>query len=171
MNRLLKTSLLTAALLPAFAFAAPSPGDREVTLSGAGSSDKRFDDTQLAVQGSWGQYLTENSLWGVRQLINARDREGESVKFDGATRVFYDYHIGTGNLQPFVGASIGAIYGEGVNETFTAGPEFGVKFWVQDRTFIQAMVEYQFLFDSASDARDRYDDGAFFYSVGLGYNF
>lgn len=171
MNPLFKSTLLIAALFPVAALAAPTAGDQEVTLSGAGSSDKDFDDTVLSVQGSWGKYLSESSLWGIRQTINARDSEGESVKFDGSTRAFYDYHFGDGNFRPFVGASIGGVYGEGVDDTFMAGPELGVKYWVLDRTFIQAMVEYQFLFKSASDANDRYDDGAFFYSVGLGYNF
>ncbi|MFT8162373.1 hypothetical protein, partial [Salmonella enterica] len=64
-------------------------GDKEITLGGAGSSDKDFDDTVFSVQGSWGQYLSESSLWGVRQTVNARDTEGESVKLDGSTRVFY----------------------------------------------------------------------------------
>lgn len=171
MNRLLKSSMLIAALFPVAALAAPTAGDQEVTLSGAGSSDKEFDDTALSVQGSWGQYLDQSSLWGVRQTVNARDTEGESVQFDGSTRIFYDYHFGSGKARPFVGASIGGIYGEEVDETFMAGPEVGFKYWVLDQAFIQALVEYQFLFESASEADDRYDDGAFFYSVGLGYNF
>jgi hypothetical protein len=171
MNKLFKTSLLIAAMLPAFAIAAPAAGDREVTLGGAGSSDKDFDDTVFSVQGSWGTYLDESSMWGVRQTVNARDSEGESVQFDGSTRVFYDYHFGSGNTRPFVGLSVGGIYGEEVDETFMAGPEVGLKYWVQDKTFITAMAEYQFLFKSGSDARDRYDDGAFFYSVGIGYNY
>jgi len=171
MNRLFKSSLMVAAMLPALALAAPAPGDREVTLSGGGSSDKDFNDTVMSINGSWGTYLDESSMWGIRQTINARDSEGESVQFDGATRLFYDYHFGTGNTRPFVGLSLGGIYGEEVDETFMGGPELGIKHWVQDKTFVTAMVEYQFLFKSGSDARDRYDDGAFFYSVGLGYNF
>lgn len=87
MNRLFKTSLMVAAMLPAIAGAAPMAGEKEITLGGAGSSDKDFDDTVFSVQGSWGQYLSESSLWGVRQTVNARDTEGESVKFDGSTRV------------------------------------------------------------------------------------
>jgi hypothetical protein len=171
MNRLFKTSLLVAAMLPVVAVAAPVAGDREVTLSGAGSSDKSFDDTVFSIQGSWGQYLDDSAMWGVRQSINARDTEGESVKFDGSTRVFYDYHFGTGQTRPFVGLSLGGIYGDGVDNTFSGGPEIGIKHWVQDKTFITAMAEYQFLFKSGSDARDRYDHGAFFYSVGVGYNY
>ncbi len=140
-------------------------------MGGAGSSDKDFDDTVFSVQGSWGQYLSESSLWGVRQTVNARDTEGESVKFDGSTRVFYDYHFGTGKARPFIGASIGGVYGDRVDETFMAGPEVGFKYWVQDKTFITAMAEYQFLFKSGSDAQDRYDDGVFLYSIGVGFNY
>ncbi len=171
MNRLFKTSMLVAALFPAAVLAAPATGDQEITLNGAGSSDKDFDCTVFSVQGSWGQYLSDASLWGVRQTVSARDQEGESVKFDGSTRVFYDYQFGSGAARPFLGLSVGGVYGDQVDETFMAGPEVGIKYWVLDKTFITAMAEYQFLFKSGSDARDRYDDGAFFYSVGLGYNF
>lgn len=171
MNRLFKTSMLVAALFPAAVLAAPATGDQEITLNGAGSSDKDFDSTVFSVQGSWGQYLSDASLWGVRQTVSARDQEGESVKFDGSTRVFYDYQFGSGAARPFLGLSVGGVYGDQVDETFMAGPEVGIKYWVLDKTFITAMAEYQFLFKSGSDARDRYDDGAFFYSVGLGYNF
>ena len=58
-----------------------------------------------------------------------------------------------------------------MDESFIAGPEIGIKHWVKDDVFITGMMEYQFLFESASDADDRYDDGAIFYSVGVGYNF
>ena len=171
MNRLFKTSMLVAALFPAAVLAAPETGDQEITLNGAGTSDKDFDSTIFSIQGSWGQYHSDSSLWGVRQSINAFDQEGESVQFDGSTRLFYDYHFGSGAARPFLGLSLGGIYGEQVDETFIAGPEIGVKYWVQDKAFITAMAEYQFLFKSGSDARDRYDDGALFYSVGVGYNF
>ncbi|MFC3608407.1 hypothetical protein [Stutzerimonas tarimensis] len=171
MNKLFKSSLLLAALCPAVALAVPVAGQQEITLSGSGSSDHDFNDTTMALQGSWGTYMDDANMWGVRQTINARDQSGESVKFDGSTRFFYSYHFGTGNTRPVVGVSLGAIYGEGVRNTMAAGPELGVKHWVMDNVFIQGLVEYQFLFRSGSDARDRYDDGMFFYSVGLGYNF
>ncbi|GGC85858.1 hypothetical protein [Halopseudomonas salina] len=171
MKRLLKTSLIMAAMIPAMAMAVPSAGDREITLSGAGASDKDFDQNGISMQGSWGEYLSPSSLWGVRQSIGISDSEGEETNFDGSTRVFYDYHFGTGDTRPFIGASIGGIYGEQVDESFIAGPEIGVKHWVKEDVFITGMMEYQFLFKSASDADDRYDDGAIFYSVGVGYNF
>ncbi|HSX90795.1 MAG TPA: hypothetical protein VLG17_22690, partial [Pseudomonas sp.] len=103
MNRLFKTSILVAALFPAAVLAAPETGDQEITLNGAGTSDKDFDSTIFSIQGSWGQYLSDSSLWGVRQSINAFDQEGESVQFDGSTRLFYDYHFGSGAARPFLG--------------------------------------------------------------------
>lgn len=170
MNRLFRAALLTAAFCPAIAFAVPSAGDNEVTLSGAGSSDKDFDDSGFAIQGSWGRYLDGSSLLGVRQTINARDTEGESIELDGSTRVFYDYHFGSGKARPFIGASLGGVYGDNVEDSLMAGPEIGIKYWVIDQAFIQGMIEYQFLLTSGDDD-DRFDDGAFFYGVGLGMNF
>ena len=79
--------------------------------------------------------------------------------------------FGNGKARPFIGASIGGVYGDRVDETFMASPEIGFKYWVQDKTFITAMAEYQFLFKSGSDAQDRYDDGVFLYSIGIGFNY
>ncbi len=173
MKKLIVSSILLAALVPAGALAQnlPQQGTQEVTLSGGGSSDKDFDNTVLSLSGSWGQYLDQNSLWGVRQTVNVRDTEDSSTQFDGATRLFYDYHFGSGATRPFVGVSLGGIYGEGVDDTFSGGPEIGVKHYLKSDVFVTAMVEYQFLFDSGSDVTDNYDDGALFYNIGLGYNF
>lgn len=174
MTKLTTSSMFVVAALLSSGALAQSPvqaGDQEVTLSGTGSSDKDFDDTILSVAGSWGQYLSESSQWGVRQTVNARDMEGESTSFDGATRLFYDYHFGSGNTRPFVGLNIGGIYGEGIDDTFAGGPELGIKHYLQDNVFIVGMVEYSFLFKSANDVDDRFDDGALFYSLGMGYKF
>jgi hypothetical protein len=171
MHPTLRTTLLTGLLMPAMALAMPQQGTQEITLGGAGSSDKDFDETILSIAGSWGTYVSPRSQWGIRQTISARDSEGESTRFDGATRIFYDYHFGGDKARPFVGLSVGGIYGKGVDDTFTGGPEVGLKYYVLNNTFILGLVEYQFLFDSASDVDDRFDDGAFFYSLGIGYNF
>lgn len=171
MKKLFTSSLLLAAVVSPLALAQPQQGDQEITLSGAGSSDKDLDGAAFSVQGSWGQYLSERSLWGVRQLVNIRDTDDDDTRVDGATRVFYDYHFGQGSMRPFVGMSIGGIYGDDVDDTFTGGPEVGMKYYMQENTFVVGMVEYQFLFDSGSDVDDRFDDGALYYSLGIGYNF
>lgn len=171
MNRLLVTSILLAALAPAGALAQATAGDREVTLSGTGSSDKDFDNNIFSLEGSWGQYLSDMGEIGVRQTINLSDREDSSSDWSFATRFFYDHHFGGDRMRPFIGVNLGGIYGEKVDDTFSGGPEVGLKYYVLEDTFIMGMVEYQFLFKSASEVDDRFDDGAFFYSVGLGYNF
>jgi len=183
MHTLFKKSLLISSVSSALILAAPlataqvgqvsgpSAGTQEITLGGAGASDNSFDETSFSIQGSWGQYLNDAAMWGVRQTVNVRDSAEHNTIFDGSTRLFYDYHFGTGATRPFVGASFGGFYGRHVRNTFAAGPEAGVKHWLNDSVFVNGMVEYQFLFRSGRDARDRYDDGALFYSLGLGYNF
>lgn len=174
-----KTLLLSALLaLPAFAtaqaqeveFVGPQAGDWEVTISGSGSSDNDFDNTTLGVTGSAGKYMTDNVLVGVRQTLNFSDSE-DNTALTGATRVFADYVFDLGRWRPYIGASAGGIYGEGVNNTFAAGPEVGVKYYADDNTFIYAQTEYQFTFQDSDDIDDAFDDGGFFHAVGVGFNF
>lgn len=149
----------------------PAQGAKEFTLSGAGSSDKEFDNNVFALDASYGHYLSSASSIGVRQSVGVADSEGSDSEWNGSTRFFYDYHFGEQKWRPFLGVNIGYIYGESVDETFIAGPEAGLKYYVLPSTFIVAQVEYQFLFESADDADSRFDDGAFAYGVGIGFNF
>lgn len=171
MKSFLKTSLVVAAFVPSLALAQAVGGDREFSVSGTGSSDKDFDNTVFSLDFAFGHYLTDTTEIGIRQNVSINDQEGEDTSFNGATRFFADQHFGAGNMRPFVGVSIGGIYGEDVDNTFSAGPEIGLKYYVLEKTFVQGMVEYQFLFESASEVDNRFDDGALFYSVGMGYNF
>jgi hypothetical protein len=67
--------------------------------------------------------------------------------------------------------NIGGVYGDAVRETFAAGLEAGAKFYVQPRTFIYAMAEYGWFFRRARSLDDRFDDGQFNWTVGVGFNF
>ncbi len=112
---------------------------------------------------------------GVRQSINYASIEGENITDDfwnGSTRGYLNYHFLADRARPFLGGSLGGIYGDGVKDSAFAGLETGVKYYVQTATYFLARVEYQFLFSSTSDAADAFqDDGAWAYTVGLGYNF
>lgn len=167
-----KTSFaaLCLSLAPTLVSADPAQGDRLFTLTGSGSSDTDFDNNTAAVSFDLGQFYTESVLLGLRQSAGFSDTEGGS-SWSGATRVFADYHFDAGQWQPFVGANFGGIYGDDTDETFFAGPEGGVKYYVKPKTFITAQIEYQVFFDSASDADDNFDDGAWAYSAGIGFNF
>ncbi|MCB0059960.1 MAG: outer membrane beta-barrel protein [Halioglobus sp.] len=166
---ILAVSILTAG--PIAALAGPASGDKSVTLSGTGSSDKNFDGNTFGVSGEFGYYGSEQLLYGIRQSVAGS--VGDEVKdtWNGATRLFADYHFGTGAARPYVGANIGALYGQSVKDTGTAGLEVGLKYYVLDKTFINFGVEYAFLFDDGDDIDNSFDDGAFFYNLGVGFNF
>lgn len=167
-----KVMLIAAGLLclPLAAQAVPVAGDRELTLSGSGSSDRDFDNNSLGATLEYGVYFTDRTEVGIRQSFSVADRPGDT-SWSGATRVYADYHFGGPTWVPYVGASVGGFYGEDIDETFAAGPELGVKYYVQPNTFILAQAEYQFLFDDADEVDDSFDDGVFLYNFGVGMNF
>jgi hypothetical protein len=173
-KRTLLAASLLAAAVPGITLAGPESGEREFTLSGTGTSDKDFDNSSFGFSGDYGWFTSNQSVWGIRQSVNFADVKGEGISDDfwaGSTRGYYDYHFGSGNARPFVGASLGAVYGDGVNESGFAGLELGLKYYVLESTFILARAEYQFFFDSGNSAEDNFDDGAWQYVFGVGFNF
>ena len=73
--------------------------------------------------------------------------------------------------MPFVGASIGYLYHNGsadqatdtrIDDSWLAGPEMGVKCFLNGTTFIQFMVSYDWSLNNT------FNDGEFLYSLGLG---
>ncbi|MEN9840463.1 MAG: hypothetical protein RL376_263, partial [Verrucomicrobiota bacterium] len=73
-------------------------------------------------------------------------------------------------LRPFVGVNFGGLYGDTTNDTWAAGLEGGVKFYVQPTTFLFALVNYAWTFDNGNKATDNFNDGAFLWSVGVGFS-
>ena len=176
----MKKSILLAAVaavfgVASFAQAAPNPDDKfELSLSGIGNNDVDFDGVQFSAQAQLGYYVDDASQHQVnlRQSVIFSDIGGSALS--GSTAVGYDYHFDFGQDQrvvPFVGLAIGYNYGDAVTDTFFGGPEAGVKFYVNDTTFIFGQVQYQFLFEDAGDADDSFDDGVFQYSLGVGFRF
>ncbi|AXS85392.1 hypothetical protein D0851_19390 [Marinobacter sp. Arc7-DN-1] len=153
----------------------PNEGDREFSLSGTGSNDRDFNSGSFGVTGDLGWYLRDNMVAGARQSINYASIEGESVKDDfwnGSTRGYFNYQFLADRARPFVGGSLGGIYGDGVKDSAFAGLETGIKYYVRTKTYFLARAEYQFFFSDTNDASDAFqDDGAWAYTVGLGYNF
>lgn len=151
-------------------------GDREFSISGTGSSDKNLDSTNFGVTADIGWYLQDVLVVGARQSINYASIEGEDIKDDfwnGATRGYVNYHfVPTPRMRPFVGASLGGIYGDGVKDSGFAGLEGGGKYYVRPKTYLLGRVEYQWFFSNSDDASDAFkDDGAWAYTLGMGYNF
>ena len=63
------------------------------------------------------------------------------------------------------------MYGDDVHDTGTAGLETGLKYYVKDKTLVGFNIQYDWFFDNSNDFNNRFDDGAFFYSIGVGFNF
>jgi hypothetical protein len=147
-------------------------GTGEFQLSGAGTSDKDFDSNVFNLNLAIGRYMSNSSLGGIRQSASANNHQVEDeTDWNGSTRLFYDYHFMMGSWRPLVGVSIGYIYGETIEESWIAGPELGLKYYVNENAFVSALIEYQFLFDDADEAGDQFEDGVYIYSAGIGINF
>jgi hypothetical protein len=158
------------ALLPAVAAQAQfQASDWELTLSGNGSNGPDFDGTQFGVTANIGYFLSKEFEVSLRQTVAYNDIGVEGGNLAFGTTIGVDYHFDMGRWQPYVGANIGYRYGD-VNNTFVAGPEAGVKYFVNSTTFVQFNVNYQFFFDSdTDDASDAFSDGQFLYSLGIGF--
>ncbi len=147
-------------------------GDKEFTLSGSGGNDREFRAGSVNANGSFGYFVTDGFELTVRQSVSYSDGgQGQKQIWNGSTRGGADYNFDLGRWRPFIGANIGYVYGQGVSDTWEAAPEAGVKFFVNDTTFIYTQVEYQFFFRDTGDANDSFKDGQFVYSLGVGFRF
>ncbi len=152
----------------------PQPGDREFSVAGSGSSDKKFDSTSLSVVADIGWYHNHHFIYGLRQSINYANIEGESFKDDfwnGSTRGYLNLQHGNGRARPFIGTSLGGIYGDGVKNSAFAGAEAGLKYYLLSSTYLLTRMEYQWFFSRSDDATDAFRDGAWAGTVGIGLNF
>jgi len=163
-------AVAAVAMAPRSTFAYFEDGDKEITLSGTAANGNNFDGVVAGVNGSLGFFVSDQLELSIRQTITYTDI-GVGSALNGSTRVAVDFHFDAEALQPFVGANFGYVYGDAVNDTFEAAPEGGVKWFVNSTTFIFAMVEYQFFFDSADNADNAFDDGQFVYTLGIGFRF
>ena len=167
-RKIFVVAILGLLLAPCAAMAQFEMGNKELTLSGNGSSDNDFDTSIFSVEAGLGYFVGNNLEVLLRQGVSVIDVPGDN-QWNGSTRLGLDYHFNLQTWQPFLGASIGAIYGDNVKDQFIAGPEIGVKAFVNTTTFILASVEYQVLFDDTDEIDDLYDDGRYVYNLGIGF--
>lgn len=177
MNRKFLLGLLIG-LAPVVAMAqgvtvGPQAGDRELTLSGTGGSKSSMDAAHFGILGGLGWFYTDELELGVRQGVNYVDLPSTSDnRLNGSTRGFADYHFAVSErARPFVGASLGYTYGGGVHDSPFGGVEAGLKYYVRPKTFIMGAVEYQYFFTNLGHIDDGFKEGAFVYTLGIGYHF
>lgn len=166
LRKLIVPTLALLLAMPAIAMANFSMGDTTFTLSGTGSSDTSFDHNNFAGSFSLGHFFTDNWEGLLRQDVGISNVDS-STMINAATSLGLDYNWNLGDWVPFAGANIGYIYGSGVDDTFFAGPEAGVKYFINTTTFVQALVQYQWFFDRMRDF-DNFDEDRFVYGLGMG---
>jgi hypothetical protein len=134
-------------------------GNWALTLSGGGASTKDLEDSTFTLNVAPSYFLTDGIELGVRQVATYADG------FSGATTPFVDFNFNLDNkaLVPFIGANVGYSYGHDVNDSWRAGPEAGVKYFVNPTTYIEGLVAYEF------DLNEGIDEGAFLYTLGIGF--
>ena len=153
-------ALLALLALPSLSQAQFEAGNWALELSGQGSNDKDWRTGDASVQFNLGYFMTKELEIGVRQRLIWGD--GGSA-WAGNTTAAVDYHFDLDRWQPYVGANIGYTYGSDTEDAWNAGPEIGVKYFVNTTTFIDAQAAYEF------DLNNGLDSGQFLYTLGLGF--
>ena len=158
------------ALFPAAARAQaePAPGPWELTLSGSGSNDENFGGGSFNLDVGVGYFVDPTLELSLRQGIGYTDLTDE---FSGSTRVGVNYHFDLDEWRPYLGANLSYLYGGEFADTFAAGPEAGVKYSLNDSTFLYGRVNYDFFFRNADNAGGDFSDGQFVYGLGIGFRF
>jgi hypothetical protein len=175
----LKRASFTAAALAAIvglgAMASPAQaefeqGEWELRLSGFAENDVNFDGVNASVNGALGYFFSDQFEGGVRQTFAYTDIGVPGHFLNGQTALFINYHFGDqgGALQPFIGASVGFQYGDGIEDLFLGGPEAGIKYFFDENWFLFAEVAYLFYFEDVEESDESFDNGEFNYGLGLG---
>ena len=142
----------------------PHAGNYEATLTGTGQSNDDFDRSNFGVSGSVGYYYTKNWLFSVKQGLQANDN-GDSTLINSRTMFQAAYQWDLAKWQPYVGLNVGGVYGAGIHDKALFGPEVGLKYYVNESTFLFGNIAYEVPIDECCN------NGNVPYSLGVGFNF
>jgi len=144
----------------------------EFTIGGSGSSNTDMDDSFGSLDFAYGQFTSPRSEWLLRQSFSYTNPRNADNGWIASTRLAYDWHFtDDARTRPFLGVNGGRLYGNAVNDSWTAGLEGGAKFFMKSQSFFYALVSYDWLFDRGSQIDDRFHDGRLNWSLGVGYQF
>lgn len=142
----------------------PHAGNYEATLTGSGQSNDDFDNSNFGVTGSLGYYYTKNWLFTVKQGMHLGD-DNDSTLVNGRTILQAAYQWDYGRWQPYLGMNVGGIYGADVDDDALMGPEVGLKYYVNESTFLFGNIAYEVPLDECCN------NGNVPYALGVGFNF
>lgn len=144
----------------------PVAGNWEAILIGAGDSttDDGFDNSDFRFAGSIGYYLTKNIPLSFRQGISYAD-VGDSSEINARSVFQAAYQWDLARWQPYLGVNLGGLYGAGVEDDGIVGPEGGIKYFVNESTFIFGSIAYEVVISECCN------DGVVPYALGIGFDF
>lgn len=145
-------------------------GEWELQLSGSGSSDEDFESNTVSFDLGLNFFFVDQLSIGFDAQGSTSSTEDDTSNSWGVGGAL-DYNIPLGPVQPFIGVTFGYLFGDALEETFYAGPEGGLKIFLNDDAYIYGSVQYQFLFEDNDDFGDNADDGRFWYGLGVGLTF
>jgi len=146
----------------------------EFTVAGGGTNDEDFNVGNGQLNVGVGYYFNESLELVARQSATYSDDEGQGDDvWDFQSRVALDFNFPIGTIVPYVGGNVGYLYGNtnATNDTLAAGPEAGIKIYLQSAAFLQIGAEYEFFFETHESLSDAFETGQMFYNVGLGLRF
>lgn len=161
--------LAAVGLLPVIAQAHFKQGDWDLTLGGSGYHGPDLDGVSAGVGIGLGYLVTDNLEAGLRQSVNFDDF-GAGSDLDGVTSVFADYHFSMGDRgqwRPFVGANVGFAWGQGSADSFQFGPEAGVKYFLNETTYVGLSIAYEMYCNNPAGG-STLSNGEFLYGLQLG---
>jgi len=144
----------------------PVAGNWEATLSGTGDSDTEdgFDNSDFGFAGSIGYYLTKNIPLTFKQGVSYGD-VGDSNFLNGRSVFQAAYQWDLARWQPYLGLNLGGRYGARVEDDGVWGPEGGLKFFVNESTFVFGSISYEMLISKCCT------EGVIPYALGIGFDF
>lgn len=153
------------------ALAEPKPNSHELQAAAGYFQAHESDNGNLNIDLSYGRFM-DDPAWeiGLRQGYVGVFREDARDLWVATTIAFVDYHFGVnpGNqFVPFLGAFTGLVWNDEEIDG-TAGPEVGVKAYMNESSFLSARYRYEWFFDDIEQG-DETSDGNHVVTVGLGY--
>lgn len=144
----------------------------EVLVAGTGNNNEEFEAGGASGIASVGYYFSDVVEFSVRQnAAYAHAGTGSPEIWNFASRAAIDLHIPLGPVVPYVGGNIGYAYGDSIEDSLMAGPEGGVKLYLQDDAFLTLGAEYEFFFDRGDSLETAFDRGQFLWTLGMGMRF
>jgi hypothetical protein len=105
-------------------------GDKESLLSGSGTSDEKFKDHAYSISGSLAALSRMVLNWRSDKTAPTPIRRAHKNRA-ATSRVAGDFNFNADGVVPYIGGTVGHAYGDVVDGTWVAGPEAGLKLFVE----------------------------------------